>query len=67
MTQRATRELADVFIDRQAHIPEQLIDDFLRELRLLGVSTELHESESRIFNGIEYYLPTAVERESFTA
>ena len=52
--------MADVFVDRQKHIPAQLFNDFLRELRLRGVSIELHESESRTFSGIEHYLPTAV-------
>lgn len=60
MSRESTRELADVFIDRQAHIPAQLLDDFLLELRRLGISIELRESEPRTYAGIEYYLPTAV-------
>lgn len=52
--------LAEIVIDREEHVPADIIEPFIAELERLGVSIEAHTSERRIYNGMEYYLPTAL-------
>jgi hypothetical protein len=54
------RSLANILVLRQEDIPAELVRPFVVELRRLGISTEVHTSERRIYNGVEYYLPTAL-------
>lgn len=51
---------AHVLIARQEDIPPQLVDDFAAALSRLEIPFETEQTERRIYNGLEHYIPTAL-------
>jgi hypothetical protein len=49
-----------ILISRQEDIPPEVVGDFTTTLSELSIPFEAEETERRIFNALEYYIPTAL-------